>query len=110
MGFKELKKERWFKIATNAYVLVLTLFVIWMTFFDTNSFLLHRELRKEHQKQEELIDFLKLEIEKNKRDSIIFSTPEGREKYAREKFFMKKANEEVFIIEHEDSLKVRANE
>ena len=28
------------------------------------------------------------------------------EKYAREKYYLKKENEEIFIIEHEDSLKI----
>ena len=33
MGLKDLRKKKWFGIASNIYVLVLTVFVIWMVFF-----------------------------------------------------------------------------
>ncbi|HEA21759.1 MAG TPA: septum formation initiator family protein, partial [Pricia antarctica] len=46
MGLKDLRKKKWFKIFTNMYILVLSVFVIWMVFFDTNSLLIHLELRK----------------------------------------------------------------
>jgi len=35
------------------------------------------------------------------------STPEELEKFAREKYYMKKDNEEIFLIEYEDSLKTK---
>ena len=37
MGLKSIRDKKWFGILTNIYVLVLTVFVIWMLFFDTNS-------------------------------------------------------------------------
>jgi len=67
MGLKELKKKKWFKILTNMYVLVLTAFVIWMVFFDTNSLLIHLELKKEIKKLEKTQDFLKKEIREDKK-------------------------------------------
>ena len=51
MTFKEIRKSRWFKFFSNIYVLVLTVFVIWMLFFDANSWwFTHRELDKEIEK------------------------------------------------------------
>jgi cell division protein DivIC len=32
------------------------------------------------------------------------------EKFAREKYYLKKENEEIFIIEHQDSIKNKKNE
>ncbi|MGD1946856.1 MAG: septum formation initiator family protein [Croceivirga sp.] len=104
MGWKELKQKKWFKVFTNTYILVLTLFVIWMLFFDTNSFLIHRELQKEINKLEDQKDYLKKEIEKDKKQLNELKDPKALEKYAREKYYMKKENEEVFLIEYEDSL------
>ena len=52
MGLKELRKKKWFKIMTNTYILVLTIFVIWMAFFDTNSLMIHLELESEIDKLE----------------------------------------------------------
>ena len=106
MGWKELKEKKWFKVFTNTYILVLTIFVIWMLFFDTNSFLIHRELQKEINKLEEQKDFLKKEIEKDKKLLNELNDPKALEKYAREKYYMKKENEEVFLIDYEDSTKV----
>lgn len=104
MGFKQLKEKKWFKLLTNIYVLVLTIFVIWMTFFDTNSVLIHLELRKEIKKLEQQKSFLKTEISKDKKVLKKLATPEELEKFAREKYYMKKENEEIFLIEYEDSL------
>ena len=107
MGWKELKQKRWFKVMTNMYVLVLTLFVIWMAFFDTNSLLIHLELKKEIDKLEQQKAFLKDEIEKDKKVLKKLSSEEELEKFAREQYYMKKDNEEIFLIEYEDSIKTK---
>lgn len=107
MGWKELKEKKWFKFFTNTYILVLTIFVIWMLFFDTNSFLIHRELQKEINKLEEQKEYLQKEIEKDKKQLNELKDPKALEKYARENYYMKKENEEVFLIEYEDSTKVK---
>ncbi len=110
MGLKELKKKKWFKILTNMYVLVLTIFVIWMAFFDTNSLLIHMELRNEIKKLEKQKEFLKDEIAKDKEVLQKMSNQDELEKLAREKYYMKKENEEIFLIEYEDSLKTKKDE
>ncbi len=95
---------------TNMYVLVLTIFVIWMAFFDTNSLLIHLELRNEVKKLEKQKEFLQGEIDKDKEILEKLSDQKELEKFAREKFYMKKENEEIFLIEYEDSLKTKKNE
>lgn len=105
MGLKELKQKKWFKVFTNTYILVLTIFVIWMAFFDTNSLLIHLELRNEIKKLEKQKDFLKEEIAKDKEILKKMSDKNELEKLAREKYYMKKEKEEIFLIEYEDSLK-----
>ena len=44
------------------------------------------------------------EIEKDKKAIKELSTDEGIEKLAREKYYMKKDNEDIYIIEYEDSI------
>lgn len=80
-------------------------FAIWMLFFDANSYLIHRELNKEMDALEAEKEYYKNEIEKDKKAIQELSTDEGIEKLAREKYYMKKENEEIYIIEYEDSLK-----
>ncbi len=83
---------------------MLLLFVIWMAFFDTNSFLIHWELRKEIKKLEQQQEFLQNEIARDQNILVKLSRPEELEKLAREKYYMKRENEEIFLIEYEDSL------
>jgi len=104
MGLKKLRQKKWFGIVTNIYVLVLTIFVIWMVFFDANSFLIHWELRKEIKKLEKTQDFLREEIAKDKAIIEKLSDPKELEKFARENYYLKKKNEEIYLIEYEDSI------
>ncbi len=103
--WKRLKQKKWFGIATNMYILVLTLFVIWMAFFDTNSLFIHLELKGEIDKLEQQKEFLEKEIAKDRKELKKLSTEEALEKFAREEYYMKKDNEEIFLIEHADSTK-----
>lgn len=110
MELKAIRKKKWFGILTNIYVLVLTAFVIWMAFFDTNSLLIHMELRKEIKKLEKTQEFLKEEIAKDKEIIEQLSDPKELEKFARENYYLKKKNEEIYLIEYEDSTKQKENE
>ncbi|SNR67753.1 Septum formation initiator [Maribacter sedimenticola] len=110
MSFKDLKQKKWFKVVTNMYVLVLSAFVIWMLFFDTNSLMIHLELRKEIKKLEKTQDFLKKEIAKDKKIIEKLSSEGELEKFAREEYYLKKKNEEIYLIEYEDSLKLKEKE
>jgi cell division protein FtsB len=110
MGFNKVRKKKWFSIVSNVYVLVLTVFLIWMLFFDTNSLLIHWELRKEIKKLERQQQFLKEEIAKDKKIIKKLSDPEELEKFAREQYYLKKKNEEIYLIEYEDSLKNKKDE
>ena len=113
MGWKEFRKSKWFRIAalfSSIYVLVLTAFVVWMLFFDTNSLLIHLELKKEINKLEKQKEFLQEEISKDKEVMEKLSDPKELEKFAREQYYLKKKNEEIYLIEYEDSLKLKVKE
>ena len=75
------------------------LFLIWMLFFDSNSWLVHRELNKKVYKLETQKDFYREGIKKDKEELLKIKTDTGLEEYAREKLFMKKEGEEIVIIE-----------
>ena len=88
----------------NLYVVIFVAFAIWMLFFDANSFLIHHELNSEMKALENKRDYYKKEILKDKKAVKALSTDEGLERLAREKYYMKKENEEIYIIEYEDSI------
>jgi len=87
------------------FVIILIAFAIWMLFFDANSFLIHHELNSEMDDLEDEKDYYKREIDKDKKALDELGTEEGLERLAREKYYMKRENEEIYIIEYEDSLK-----
>lgn len=86
------------------YVIIFMVFAIWMLFFDSNSFLIHHELNSEMNALEDERDYYKKEIIKDKKGIKALSTEEGLERLAREKYYMKRENEEIYIIEYEDSI------
>jgi cell division protein FtsB len=110
MTWRNFQKKRWFGIVSNIYVLVLTIFVIWMLFFDTNSLLIHRELRKEINKLEKQQEFLMEEITKDRAIIEKLSDPKELEKFAREQYYLKRKNEEIYLIEYEDSINPEPDE
>ena len=84
----------------NKYLLTAIGFAVWMLFFDDRDFVTtqfkHREeLKKLEQSKkyfEEQIATTKTELEK------LRSNPATLEKYAREKYLMKRDNEDLFLI------------
>ncbi len=72
---------------------------------DANSYLFHKELNAEINSLKEQKKRLKIEIEKDKKLIEDLNDMDNYEAFAREKFFMKKDNEEIYIIEFKDTLK-----
>ncbi len=105
MGFKNLKHKSWFKIVSNKYVFIGLIFGIWMLFFDSNSWLVQRDLNQEIDKLQNDAAYYQKEIHKDSTIVNQLKTEEGRIHYAREHYFMKRSNEDVFIIQYQDSLK-----
>ena len=102
--------KKYLKPFKNIYVLMLIVFVVWMFFWDSNSFLIHHELNSEINDLEDEKEFYNREIEKNNKAIKELSKEEGVEKLAREEYYMKKENEDIYIIEYEDSLNIKDNE
>lgn len=104
MNWAALKQKSWFKWVSNIYVIILTFYAIWMTFFDANSLKIHNQLNRELKQLKNEAEFFKAEIEKDKKELKSLETLKGQEKYAREHYFMKKEKEEIYIIEDIDSI------
>ena len=99
MKLSRLRNKKWFKTMSNRYLLIGILFIVWMTFFDTNSYLIQRELNKELKSLDKNTEFYSNEIETDLEFIEGMNDLDKIEKYAREKYFLKKENEEIFLIE-----------
>lgn len=79
------------------------LFAIWLAFFDQNDFYTQYKLSKELNKLESDKEYYLREIGAAKSDlNELVSDNEQLEKFAREKYFMKKSDEEIFLIVREE--------
>ncbi len=76
-----------------------------MLFMDANSYLFHRQLNKEINDLKEQKRLLEIKISNDKKLIEDLNDLDNYEAFARENFFMKKENEEIYIIEFQDSLK-----
>lgn len=85
-------------------MLILLLFVFWMIFFDTNSYLIHKELNDEINDLEDTKEFYREEIKNDKTFIEKMKDSDEVEKYAREKYYLKKEKEDIYIIENADSI------
>ena len=66
MTFQGFKNNKVVKILTNLYVIIFIPFLIWMLFFDENSYLIHRKFDNEVQDLERTISFYKKKIAEDK--------------------------------------------
>ena len=102
MKLKDLRNKKWFRIASNKYLLVLVAFVFWMLFLDSNSWLIHNELNSEIEDLEKNKDYYLQQIATDKTIIDKLSDSLELEKFARREYFMKRENEEIFIIEYRE--------
>ena len=80
------------------------IFIIWMIFLDTNSYLIHSRLNNEIEQLIIKKENLKKEIEKDIKFINDMKDLDKYEAFARENFYMKKDGEEIYIIEYKDSI------
>ena len=98
---KKLMNKKFTNFFKNPMVFIVLIFVIWMIFFDTNSLIIHNELSNDIDKLNNQKKYFTNEINKDKSELKLQQTDSGLEKYAREKLFMKKENEDIFLIEYD---------
>ncbi len=99
MTFKQFRQKKTIKFITNRYVLILIGFSIWMLFFDGNSYLIHKEFNSEINELETAIEFYKKRIKEDKKTIKTLQDSLQLERFAREKYLMKKENEDIYLIE-----------
>ncbi len=87
----------------NKYIMTVVVFLVWMTFFDENNFISLVENRlKLAELQDEKEHYVE-EITESAEDlKLLQNDKELLEKFARERYLMKKENEEIFVFAVEE--------
>jgi cell division protein FtsB len=87
------------KILKNKYFLVIVGLVIWLLYFDRNDVFTQKELIDKCNKLKTERDYYIAEIEKSKHEIYeLQNNMKSLETFAREKYLMKKDNEDVFVF------------
>ena len=93
-------------ILTNKYLVASVFFIVWMLFFDQRDYFQQRERQAELNKLEAKKRYYVEEIEKTRKQlQDLQNNPAALEKFARERYLMKREGEDIFIIEDSADLK-----
>jgi cell division protein FtsB len=91
--------RRLINLFKNKYFLISLAFVVWMIFFDKNDLFSQYQYHQQLSKLKQERDFYQKETAKVAKDlDELTSNPQKLEKFARERYLMKKDNEDVFVI------------
>jgi cell division protein DivIC len=83
----------------SKYFLATVFFITWMIFFDRNDMFTQYQRKKELRQIEQSKEYFAKQIAENKQFTVDLRTnPAAIEKFAREKYLMKRDNEDLFII------------
>ncbi|MBN1599921.1 MAG: septum formation inhibitor [Bacteroidales bacterium] len=87
------------KLLRNKFFLASVLFIIWVGVIDENNLLeRYRNIRQLKQLNDDKEFYIKKIHEDSERLKELKTNNENLEKFAREQYLMKKANEDIFII------------
>ena len=84
----------------NRYFVVIILFAAWMVFFDRHDLLTQWSLQNSVERLEEDKVYYTKKIKDAQQERLDLEI--NKEKFAREKYYMQKNNEDVFIIDKEE--------
>ncbi len=94
--------NRFSKYFRNFYVISAILFVVWMLFFDSNDVISQIKLARKQAELENAKEFYESKIVEVKNDRAALNNDKDLlEKLAREKYLMKKENEDIYVIVEE---------
>ena len=87
------------RFTKNFFFLVGVVFLVWMAFFDSNDLYNQAKLSSKKSDLEAQKVYYANKIEEVKKDrEELFSNPELLEKFARERYLMKKPTEDIYVI------------
>ncbi|MDK7375436.1 MULTISPECIES: septum formation initiator family protein [Weeksella] len=102
----EKTNKKWYSFLLNKYLIVSAVFIVWMIFLDQNSVLVHLQRSKEIKTLEEDEQYYLGKLkEESERLNDLKNNPAELERIAREKHFLKRNNEDIFIIQEERIIK-----
>ncbi len=102
-----LTKTDLFKIIRNKYFISVVAFIVLMLFIDHNDFFAQLEHKRQLNELLASKKFYQEQIDQTKKNlANLQNNSAALEKYAREKFLLKRNNEDVFVVSQENTQKI----
>jgi cell division protein DivIC len=103
MKKKSVFAENIIPVIKNKYVITVLAFLLWMAIFDENNFVAQYKTRQKLKDLEKDKKYYTTEIANNKENlNELMSSLDNLEKFAREKYLMKRDNEDIFVFVEEE--------
>lgn len=97
-----MKNRFWNKVLSiliNKYTISFAIFSFWMVFFDQNNLIDRvKSLQRLDQLRQDTVFYRERIREDREAIRLLKTNPQNLEKFAREKYRMKKSDEDVFVI------------
>ncbi len=93
----------WMRVIRNKYLIAVLVFLVWLMVFDRHSLIDRvKYLRTRQDLEDEKQYYIERIEEDSRRLNELKTDLDNLEKFAREQYFMKRENEDVFVIVTED--------
>jgi len=95
-------KKFWKEKLKNKYYISILIFIVWIGFLDRNDFISQCTYNQKLKQLKRDKEYFLSEIEKDKKNlQELISNSKNLEKFAREKYLMKKEDEDIFVMVEE---------
>ena len=85
-------------IFKSFYFMAFTGLLVWLAFFDSNDLRSQYQMTMKKRELEQTKAFYEEQIDEVKKDRVALEDGEQLEKIAREKYYMKKENEDIYVV------------
>ncbi len=105
MELSNIKENKFFKWIIDKYVITILVFAILLLFSPNNNLIYYFKIKEQCKEVEQQKNFILEEIKQDSiRNADLEKNIKAKEKYGREKYLMKAANEDIYVIKQQENI------
>ena len=105
MEISNIKENKFLKWIVNKYVITILVFAILLLFSPNNNLIYYFKIKEQCKEVEQQKNFILEEIKQDSiRNADLEKNIKAKEKYGREKYLMKAANEDIYVIKQQENI------
>ena len=105
MEISNIKENKFLKWIVNKYVITILVFAILLLFSQNNNLIYYFKIKEQWKEGEKQKNFILEEIKQDSiRNADLEKNIKAKEKYGREKYLMKAANEDIYVIKQQENI------